>query len=204
MTARFVVGVTGGIGSGKTTVCNAFAARHAIAVIDADLVAREVVAPGEAALADIVAAFGSEVLDANGALDRARVRRLVFADPDKRRALEGMLHPRIGKRLRERIALVEGIYCLVAIPLLTEGGRRDFLDRILLVDCPETLQIARVRERDHLTEAEVIAIMRTQATRDARRKLADDVIMNDGDAAALGARVDELHRRYLEMAASKP
>lgn len=202
MTTRLVIGVTGGIGSGKSLVCNTFAERHGIVVIDADVVAREVVAPGEAGLAEVVAAFGPGVLEPGGHLDRAGLRRLVFADETRRRQLEAILHPRIGERMRAHIAAADGPYCLVGIPLLVEGGRRDYLDRVLLVDCPEALQIARVMARDHLTEPEVIAIMRTQATREQRRALADDIITNDGDAATLAERVDELHRRYLELAAS--
>lgn len=202
MKRPYVVAVTGGIGAGKTTVCKRFAARHGIRVIDADVVAREVVTPGEPALADIVAAFGSGVLDAGGALDRARMRAVVFADPARRQQLEAILHPRIRARMRAEIAAVDAPYCLVGIPLLAEGGRGDYIDRILVVDCPEALQTARVAARDHLTEAEVAAIMRTQATRDERLRLADDVVLNDGDAAALDARVDALHAHYLELAAA--
>lgn len=204
MNARFVIGVTGGIGSGKSFVCRLFNERHGIVVIDADIVAREVVAPGEAGLGEVVTAFGTEILTPTGELDRARLRRLVFAEPERRRVLEGILHPRIAERMRQHIAAAPGPYCLVGIPLLTEGGRRDYLHRVLLVDCTEDLQVSRVMARDHLTEPEVIAIMRTQATREQRRALADDIIMNDGDAATLTERVDELHRRYLELAASAP
>lgn len=203
MKRAFVVGVTGGIGSGKSTVCNVFTARHGIPVIDADQVAREVVEPGTPGLAAIVAAFGAEVLGADGRLDRARLRAIVFADPARRTALEAITHPAIRQRMREQVAAVTTPYCLLGIPLLAEGGRHDLVDRVLVVDCPEALQVARVQARDNLTEAEVAAIMRTQATREARLRIADDVVLNDGDTAALAGRVDELHAMYLSLATAK-
>jgi dephospho-CoA kinase len=197
----YAVAVTGGIGSGKTFVCNLFAARHGVPVIDADVIAREVVEPGEPGLAAIVSAFGPDVLDANGRLDRARVRALVFADEARRRQLEDILHPQIRARMRAQALAVTTPYCLLSIPLLAEGGHRDGIDRVLVVDCPESLQIRRVQARDHLTEPEVIAIMSTQASRAARLRIADDVIVNDGDDAALTAQVDALHVKYLDLAA---
>jgi dephospho-CoA kinase len=199
----YVVGVTGGIGSGKSTVCRVFTDRHGIVVIDADQVAREVVEPGTPALAAIVAAFGAEVVGTDGRLDRARLRGIVFADPARRAELEAITHPAIRAGMRAHVEAVTGAYCMLGIPLLAEGGRNDLIDRVLVVDCPEALQVARVRARDHLTEAEVAAIMRTQASREARLRIADDVVVNDGDTASLAGRVDELHEMYLQLAAAK-
>lgn len=203
MKRAYVVGVTGGIGSGKSTVCRVFTDRHGIVVIDADQVAREVVEPGTPALAAIVAAFGAEVVGTDGRLDRARLRGIVFADPARRAELEAITHPAIRAGMRAHVEAVTGAYCMLGIPLLAEGGRNDLIDRVLVVDCPEALQIERVRARDHLTEAEVAAIMRTQASREARLRIADDVVVNDGDTASLAGRVDELHKMYLQLAAAK-
>ncbi|MBK8959154.1 MAG: dephospho-CoA kinase [Proteobacteria bacterium] len=199
----YVVGVTGGIGSGKSTVCRVFTDRHGIVVIDADQVAREVVEPGTPALAAIVATFGAEVVGKDGRLDRARLRGIVFADPARRAELEAITHPAIRAGMRAHVEAVTGAYCMLGIPLLAEGGRNDLIDRVLVVDCPEALQVERVRARDHLTEAEVAAIMRTQASREARLRIADDVVVNDGDTASLAGRVDELHEMYLQLAAAK-
>jgi dephospho-CoA kinase len=151
----------------------------------------------------VVAAFGPDVLGPDGALDRARLRQLVFADDARRATLEGLLHPPIRARMQAAIATTTGAYCLVCIPLLAERGRAEYVDRVLVVDCPEPLQIERVQRRDHLTAGEVAAIMRTQATRAARLALADDVIVNDGDAQALDRRVDALDQRYRELARAK-
>jgi len=197
----YVVGVTGGIGAGKSTVCNQFVERHGVPLIDADVVAREVVEPGQPALAAIVAAFTPAILDQQGRLDRAKLRSVVFADPQQRRLLENILHPEIRQAIRTKVAAIGAAYCLLAIPLLAEGGKHESIDRVLVVDCPEELQINRVRLRDHLTESEVMAIMRTQASRAARLRVADDVIVNAGDNAALARRVDELHDMYQQLAA---
>ena len=202
MRRPYGVAVTGGVGSGKSTVCRVFNERHGVSVIDADLVAREVVEPGTAVLIAIVGAFGRDVLGNDGRLDRARLRGIVFADPARRAELEGITHPAIRARMREHVMAVDTAYCLLGIPLLAEGGRNSLIDRVLVVDCSEFLQVERVCARDHLTQAEVAAIMRTQASRAARLRIADDVIVNDGDTAALAARVDELHTMYLQLAAT--
>ena len=202
MKRPYVVGVTGGIGAGKSTVCRVFTARHGICVIDADVVAREVVEPGSPTLAAIVASFGRDVLGADDRLDRARLRSIVFADPARRTELESITHPAIRAGMRAHVAAAASAYCLLGIPLLAEGGRNDLIDRVLVVDCPELLQIKRACARDHLTAAEVAAIMRTQASREARLRIADDVVVNDGDTAALAGRVDELHAMYLQLAAT--
>jgi dephospho-CoA kinase len=194
-----VIGVTGGIGSGKSTICTEFS-RYGIPVIDTDQVAREVVVPGSPGLAAVVAAFGAEVLAEDGALDRAVLRRIVFADPARRADLEAILHPRIRSRVRVLISEITTPYCLLGIPLLVEHGNSQQIDRVLVVDCAEEAQIARVIARDKLTEQEVAAIMRTQATRQERLDRADDVVMNDSDLSAIRAQVKTLHQRYLALA----
>lgn len=202
MTKPLVVGVTGGIGSGKSTVCAAFE-RHGIPTIDTDQVAREVVMPGTDGLAAVVAEFGPGVLAADGTLDRPALRRIVFADPERRVVLEALLHPRIRARVREHLAAVTTPYCLVGIPLLTERSGHGYLDRVLVVDCPEEIQIARVMSRDKLTASEVAAIMGSQASRQERLAIADDVVTNTSDLTAIHAQVDILHDRYLELARNR-
>lgn len=192
-----VIGLTGGIGSGKSTVADLFAHSGA-AVIDTDLIARQLVTPGSPALAEIRAAFSDAVLDSAGKLDRAGLRRLVFADDTARRRLEAILHPRIRSDVKHALAEVQAPYAVVVIPLLIEtGGYRDMLDRVLVVDCPETLQIERVMARNGLSAEDVRAIMATQASRAARLAAADDVIENTGSAETLRSAVAALHQRYL-------
>jgi dephospho-CoA kinase len=199
----FVVGLTGGIGSGKSAAADCFAA-HGIAVIDTDAIARELTAPSGAALPALVAAFGSGILAADGAMDRARVRALVFADPEARKRLEDILHPLIRQVSGERCQLAASPYVILAVPLLVESETyRERCDRIVAVDCPETLQISRVMARSGLAEAEVRAIMATQATRGERIAAADDVLANDADFAGLAAQVAALHRKFLALAARK-
>ncbi|MEQ8661061.1 MAG: dephospho-CoA kinase [Gammaproteobacteria bacterium] len=204
MITTYVIGVTGGIGSGKTTVCDLFAERHGVPVIDADQVARDVVEPGQPAFAELVAIHGDGILTGDGQLDRRRLRDIVFNDPGKRAQLEAIVHPRIRARMRDALERIAAPYCLLGIPLLAEGGDNPLVRRVLVVDCDEATQIARVRTRDDLTEAQVIAIMRSQATRAERLRIADDIILNDGDRDALIARVDALHQDYLELARKTP
>lgn len=194
----FKVGLTGGIASGKTRVAEFFAARG-VPVIDSDQIAREIVAPGAPALAAIRERFGEGVMAADGNLDRRALRAIVFADPAARRDLEAITHPAIRARMAELNAQARGPYVINAIPLLTEGGGRRDLDRVLVVDCPEDLQIARVMARDQVDEAGARAVLAAQASRAARLAIADDVIVNDGDLAALEARVASLHERYLRL-----
>jgi len=202
VTQPLVIGVTGGIGSGKSTVCSAFES-FGIPVIDTDQVAREVVVPGSEGLADVVNEFGSEILASDGTLDRAALRRIVFADPERRRRLEALLHPRIRTHVRALVDTVSTPYCLIGIPLLVERGNSQQVERVLVVDCPEDVQIARVIARDKLTAQEVRAIMRTQATRQERLDMADDVVVNATDLATVQAQVEALHAKYLALAASR-
>lgn len=197
------IGLTGGIGSGKSTVADYFA-ELGVPVIDADKIARELVEPGQPALAAIVKIFGRGMLDSNGRLDRARLRALVFDDIDRRKQLEAILHPLIRAGMRARAAALDasGVpYCILCIPLLLETGQTDLADRILVVDVPETLQYQRVRARDGLPDAQIAAIIAAQAGREQRLAAADDVIVNEGDLADVRRRVMEMHRRYLALAA---
>lgn len=194
-----VVGVTGGIGCGKSTICREFAALGA-PVVDTDEVAREVVAPGTAGLAEIVERFGNDILTADGTLDRRRLRSIVFADESSRLWLEALLHPLIRARTAEHVRACAFTYCLVCIPLLVERGGGNRVDRVLVIDCPPETQIARVMARDKLTAPEVEAIMRTQATRAERLAAADDVIENIGDVETVRPAIRALHRQYLDLA----
>ena len=196
----FTVGLTGGIGSGKSTVADCFAT-HGVPVIDTDVIARELTAPGGAALDAIRAAFGETVMQTDGTLDRAALRRRVFTDADARRQLEGILHPRIRRVVEQTLAALAAPYVLIVIPLLVEtGGYRDLLNRVLVVDCPEDLQIARVMARSGLSRDEVMAILAAQAGRAERLAVADDVLVNTASPEALRARVAALHQRYQTLA----
>ena len=196
----FTVGLTGGIGSGKSTVADCFAA-HGVPVIDTDVIARELTAAGGAALDAIRAVFGETVMQTDGTLDRAALRRRVFADADARRQLETILHPRIRRVVEQTLAALTTSYALIVIPLLVEtGGYRDLLNRVLVVDCPEDLQIARVMARSGLSRDEVMAILAAQASRAERLAVADDVLVNTASPEVLRAHVAELHRRYQTLA----
>lgn len=201
--SHFVVGLTGGIGSGKSTVAELFVAAGA-ALVDTDAIAHELTAPGGAALPELVAVFGPEITDKRGALDRAAMRRLVFAEPAAKAKLEGILHPLIRRLAAERCRLAATPYVVLAVPLLVESGNyRQRCDRVLAVDCPESRQIERVMARNGMAENEVKAIMAAQATRQQRLAAADDVVFNDGGLEALSPQVAELHQKYLRLSAEK-
>lgn len=194
------IGLTGGIASGKSAAAAAFA-RLGVPVVDTDRLAREVVEPGRPALAAVVAEFGPGILDADGRLDRRRLRALVFADADRRRALEAILHPAIRAATVAAVAAVRAPYVVVAIPLLVESGQRSAYDRVLVVDCPVELQLARLLERDRETPDGARAILAAQAGRADRLAAADDVLENSGSLADLENAVRALHERYLALAA---
>lgn len=198
-----VIGLTGGIGSGKSTVARCFE-EFGVPVIDADAIARELVEPDGPALHEIVQTFGSGVLDDDGYLDRARLRRLVFTDPARRRRLESILHPRIREEMRARMGTLETPYCVLTIPLLLETGQTDMVDRVLVVDAAESVRRARIRRRDGLDDEEIEAILRTQASGEQRLQAADDVIVNEGDLHALRTEVERLHHTYLKQSAPDP
>jgi len=194
----YKVGLTGGIGSGKSTVAGLFA-KLGTPVLDADVIARELVIPGTSALARIVEAFGADILTAQGTLDRPRLRRIIFSDPARRKALEAILHPPIRAAMRERVAKLAGPYCVLCIPLLLETGQETEVDRILVVDTPHSLQYRRVMARDGLSAAEAAAILRAQIGWRERLARADDVIVNDKGFAELERRVSELDRLYRNL-----
>lgn len=195
----YIVGLTGGIGSGKSAVAARFRARG-ILVVDADQAARAVVEPGTPALAAIAEHFGAGVIQADGTLDRAALRRLVFDDAAERRWLEQLLHPRIGEWLRARLAEAPGPYAILESPLLFEGTQHRMVQRTLLVDVPEEIQVARAAARDGNAPEQIRAIMAAQLSREERRARADDCIDNSGPPEALDAQVEALHRRYVALA----
>ena len=195
----FVVGLTGGIGSGKSAVSDEFAALGAT-VVDTDVIARELTEKGGAALAEVERIFGRDFIAA-GAMDRKRMRDHVFADPAAKRALEGLLHPMIRAESARRSAAATGPYVIHVVPLLVESpDYRQRVDRVLVVDCPEETQAERVRARSGLSADEVRAIMRSQASRAERLAAADDVIDNSGPRDALRKQVAALHQKYLQFA----
>lgn len=197
---RFAVGLTGGIGSGKTTVANMLAERGA-AVVDTDQIAHQLTAAGGAAIPEIHARFGSAFLDADGAMDRARMRDYVFAEPSAKALLESILHPLIRIETEHAAQTAQGAYLVFVVPLLVESGSwRERVSRVLVVDCAEQTQIQRVMRRSGLSEQQVRAIMDAQVSRRERLAAADDVISNDGDAGMLIPQVERVHARYLAMA----
>jgi dephospho-CoA kinase len=201
---KLVVGLTGGIGSGKSAAADEFA-RLGAAVVDTDAIAHELTGAGGAAIPEVERTFGKEAIGASGAMDRARMRDRVFADPSARKALEALLHPMIREESSRRIEAAPGPYVVHVVPLLIESEHyRKRVDRVLVVDCPEDVQIARVRARSALSEAQVRAIMASQATRAERLAAADDVIDNSGSLDALRKQVAALHHRYMEYSARAP
>lgn len=202
----YFIGLTGGIASGKSALEKAFA-KQGVVVADADLLAREVVAPGEPALAAVVERFGRDMLQADGQLDRAALRVRVFGDPDQRRALEAILHPAIRARLEAICRAAPGPYAIATVPLLTEGGGRaayPWLHRILVVDTPAAVQKARLMQRDGIDATLADQMMAAQASRAERLALADDIVVNDGDIHHLQHAADALHLRYLALATATP
>ena len=193
------IGLTGGIGSGKSTVANMFA-EFGVPIIDTDLIARELVQPGQAALGEIVAAFGARLTLRDGSLDRAALRELVFADAGKRRRLEEILHPRIRETVARRCEALATPYCIVVIPLLFETGQRDLVDKILLVDLPEDLQARRAMSRDGAVAGHIKEIMATQASRAERLAGADEIIDNRAGLAELREQVASLHAKFTRFA----
>lgn len=200
--APFRVALTGGIASGKTTVANLFAGLG-VPLIDTDVIARQVVEPGEPALAQVVATFGPDVLDSDGRLDRRRMRERIFADPTAKHRLEAILHPAIRAEMEHQSKEAGGAYQVLVIPLLTEGKRRDHVDRVLLVDVPEELQVQRLMLRDGVTPEQARASLNAQATRADRLAMADDVVRNTGRVDDLRAEVAMLHTKYLALAAER-
>jgi dephospho-CoA kinase len=200
MAARFAVGLTGGIGCGKSTVADLFAERGA-SLVDTDVIAHQLTAPGGAAMPALLQEFGAAFATADGAMDRARMRDLVFTDPGARTRLEAILHPMIRAATASAALAATGAYVIYVVPLLVESGTwRARVQRVLAIDCSEATQIARVMARNGLPETQVKSIMAAQVTREQRLAAADDVIDNDGDLAALAPQVERLHAFYLAQA----
>jgi dephospho-CoA kinase len=202
LSPRLVVGLTGGIASGKSLV-GAMFVKLGAALIDTDVVAREVVALGQPGLDAVAAEFGPKVLLPSGELNRPALRSLVFADDAKRRTLESILHPLIRSRTRGKLAELEAPYALVAVPLLVETSFGELVDRILVVDCPEPLQLERLTRRDAIPKAEALEMLRAQVDRATRLRAAHDVIDNGGTTDATRRQVELLHQRYLDLAAQR-
>jgi len=196
----FRVGLTGGIASGKSTAAKFFGALG-VPVLDSDQIARDVVEPGQPPLERLIERFGRKILTPDGHLDRPALRDIVFSDPKARADLEALTHPAIGAAMEARSAAAGGPYQILVIPLLVEKNLASHVDRVLVVDCEEELQIRRLRNRDGSTSAQVEAILKAQAPRAARLKAADDIIHNDTNMSAVRDQVAALHARYLEFAA---
>lgn len=200
-TPRLRIGLTGGIASGKTTVSNELAALGA-SVIDTDVIARQIVEPGQPALDEIAHRFGSSVISADGTLDRRALRERVFADASERHALEAITHPRIREACRQQAERATGPYIVFVVPLLVGSDFLGAVDRVLVVDCSPALQLERLVARDGETIESARRILSAQSDRSSRLAIADDVIINDGDLADLERRVRRLHRHYLRLAAA--
>jgi dephospho-CoA kinase len=196
-----VIGLTGGIGSGKTAASD-YLASKGICVVDADLAARVVVEPGQPALAAIRQRFGDGVIQADGALDRRALREIVFADSSARKDLEAITHPAIGAEIVRQLSASTSPYTLLGSPLLLESSQHKLANRILLIDVPEEVQLRRTASRDKVAEAQVRAIIAAQMSREEKRRRADDIVMNDADLASLHQQLDALHETYLKMAES--
>lgn len=197
-TGPYIVGITGGIGAGKTTVTRMFADLGA-SVIDADQISRELMQPGSACLAEVEAYFGKQIFN-NNELDRAHLREIIFTDPTAKAWLEQLLHPRIHTEILRQIAASERQWLLLSVPLLLESEAYDFVDTVIIVDAPDTLQVARTMERDNVVAAEVANIMAAQMSREDRLMRADIIIYNDADLAHLQRQVASLFQKFEEVA----
>jgi dephospho-CoA kinase len=194
-----VIGLTGGIGSGKSTVTGIFQ-QLGIPVIDADVIAHAMVAPGQPALEEIIEVFGPDSVDADGVLDRNHLRKVIFSDPAQRHRLEAILHPKIRREIIALTTDIQAPYCIVVIPLLLETDQRDLVDRILVIDTEVDKQIARVESRNGLPRHEITAIIAAQVNRNSRLAAADEVINNDGSLDELAIQVRAQHEKYLKIA----
>ena len=194
----FKVGLTGGIGSGKTTVLELFK-KLSVPVLDADLIARQLVEKGQPALVEIAQAFGDGILMSDGSLDRARLREIVFSDTRRKRTLEAIIHPLVFQTIETQLKQLTAPYCIICIPLLFETNQTDFVDRILVVDCPVEIQIERVKKRDKLPVKLIKSIIDSQVSRAYRLEKSDDIIDNSTSEATLAERVKNLHNLYFSL-----
>lgn len=197
--SNFIVGLTGGIGSGKTTVSDLFNTLYGITIVDADVIAREVVEPGTHALSQIREYFGDSVVGAEGELDRTALRNLVFTSEEKKYWLNTLLHPLIRDAMQTQCLMASSPYVILAIPLLTENKLQFMVNRVLVVDCDEKTQLARASSRDGVGEEQIKSIMRSQASRKERLAIADDVIINEDPQDSLEVQIGNLHNTYLEL-----
>lgn len=197
--SSFIIGLTGGIGSGKTTVSDIFSNNYGIEVVDADVIAREVVAPGSKALQKIQSYFGNQIVAQDGSLDRSALRAIVFDSPEKKNWLNALLHPLIRETMQLRCQQASSPYVILSIPLLVENKLQFMANRILVVDCEEETQIVRASNRDGVGEEQIKSIMRSQASRKERLAIANDVITNEDSARSLEVQIGGLHKKYLEM-----
>jgi len=195
----FTVVLTGGIGSGKTAASDHFESLG-VPVVDTDVIAKQIVEPGQPALGEIARQLGERFIDKSGRLDRKAVRSAIFSDPDKKARLEAILHPRIALEVQRRISALDYPYCILVIPLFTESGRYDWVDRVLVVDVDESVQLERVTGRGQVSRQQARAILDAQASRNERLALADDVLDNSGSLAEMHAQIDRLHTEYLRLA----
>ena len=193
-----VIGLTGGIGSGKSTVANIFA-EYQVPVIDTDKIAHQLVAPGQAALDEIIQTFGKSILSSSDELDRKKLATITFNNEKSRIQLEKILHPGIRQEVEKQLSKLNTPYVIIVIPLLTEKGKYDFIDRVLVIDCEESQQINRTLQRDNRSETEINNILRAQASRQERNTIADDIIENTGNMEALRQSVSQLHHYYLDL-----
>jgi dephospho-CoA kinase len=200
--SHFVVGVSGGIGSGKTTVTNIFSSLG-VEVVDADVIAREVVSVGTPGLNAIVKKFGQQIVSESGELNRSSLRQLVFSQPELKEWLNRLLHPLIREQMQQQTQSAKSVYCILSVPLLVENNLIKSVDRVLIVDVSEATQLQRTIRRDNSNEQQISAIMRAQASREQRLAVADDVVLNEGSPIELLEKVTELHQFYLKLAASK-
>jgi dephospho-CoA kinase len=198
----FCIGLTGGIGSGKSCATDVFS-EFGVPVIDADSISHELVQPGQSALQAIVKSFGVEVLNSEGRLRRDYLRQVIFDDPESRKKLEAIIHPLVFKEITRRLDLVDFPYCVLSSPLLLESRSAYKVDRILVIDAPEELQVERASLRDKSKQAEIRKIIKAQASRQQRLAMADDVIVNDKDLSFLKEQLETLHKKYMKMAAEK-
>ncbi len=197
-----IIGLTGGIGSGKSAVSKIFI-ELGIPVIDADIISRQAVKPGQPALQQISQVFGEEILTANGELNRGKLKNIIFATAAKRKQLEAILHPIIKNKMLHQASLLDTAYCIFTIPLLIEAGQIDLVDRVLVIDAPDTLRRQRIKQRDPLSDQQINEVFAVQLSAQARLDYADDIIHNDSDLTQLRAQVIDLNRRYAEIATSE-
>jgi len=196
----YLVALTGGIACGKTVVSDLFAEKHGVPVIDADHIAHQLVQVGMPALEAIKAAFGKTIINADGTLNRAQLREIIFADKKQRKTLERVLHPLIYKEMWQKVGQISDPYCILSIPLFTESEQTYQVDKVLVVDCLKELQIQRLKIRNNFTDEHIALILEAQATREARLLRADDIITNNADRQKLTQQVDTIHLKYLDLA----